>query len=102
MEQTSQWGLTFFEVGQIYTEMYAHLDVYFLLLRLGICALTYESFLISPQPVYEGNKLQRQNSEFIYLLAHCTKFFKPLKKFQIIIRPTRPPRQTITFACDEK
>jgi len=73
--------LTFFEVGQIYTEMYAHLDIYSLLLTLVICALTYESFLISPQPVYEGNKLQQTNSEFIYLLAHCTIFCKPLKNF---------------------
>jgi len=47
-------------------------------------ALTYEDFLISPQPDYEGNQLQRTNSEFIYLLAHCTKFYKPLKNFRLL------------------
>jgi len=57
--------LRFFEVGQIYTEIYNHLDIYSLLLFLGEYALTYESFLICPQTDYEGKKLQRPNSEFI-------------------------------------
>jgi len=57
--------------------MYAYLDIYSLLLCLGICALTYESFLVRPQPDYEGNKLQQTNSEFIH--------YTPLKKLNILL-----------------
>ena len=80
MEPKSKSGLSFFEVGQNYTEMYTQLDIYSLLLCLGICALTYESFVISPQPEYEEKKPQRRNLEFIQhtSLTKLNKLLSPL------------------------
>jgi len=84
MEPNSKSGLSFFGVGQYYSEIYAQLDIYSLLICLGICALTYESFVISPQPDYEENKLQRRNLEFIQHTP-LTKLNKLLSQLYYIL-----------------